>query len=179
MKNIGITSKMLNDFAKKKGLSKITRLSVAEFRELQMQAKSRSDSASDFFYHIEQKHEQYIVTVKGKHLSKNRFDSLSFKEKIQYKNAFKKAVEEYKILNMLRLKQLKTFENAEVHYVFYNPKSRDSDGNSENIKKLQDSLFSLGLIQDDKRKCLKCIGSDEVLSKEYMMRAYIKKLPIQ
>ena len=176
MKDLQISKRDLARLAKEKGVKKITRLSAAEFRELQSKATQKAPNHFAFTYSIESREGEYIVTLKGKHLSKNRFDSLSFKDKIRYKNAFKNAINEYKLINRKILKGLETFKKAEVSYSFYNPKSRDGDGNSENVKKFQDSLFSLGLIEDDKRSCLVCVGNDEVISKEYMMKAHIKRV---
>lgn len=176
MKGIQISKKDLNKLAKEKGVKKITRLTAKEFREPQNRSAQKSTNHFSFSYDIQSREEEYIVTLKGKHLAKNRFDSLSFKDKIRYKNAFKNAINEFKLINRRLLKSFETFKRAEVRYFFHNPRSRDGDGNSENIKKFQDSLFSLGLIEDDKRSCLVCVGNDEVISKEYMMKAHIKEL---
>jgi len=176
MKSLQISKRDLAKLAKEKGVKKITRLSAAEYRDLLSKSTQKAPNHFAFTYNIKSGEGEYIVTLKGKHLAKNRFDSLSFKDKIRYKNAFKNAVNEFKLINRKLLKRLETFKKAEVAYQFFNPVSRDGDANSENIKKFQDSLFSLGLIEDDKRSCLVCIGNDEVISKEYMMKAHIRRV---
>ena len=176
MKSLQISKKDLARLAKEKGVKKIARLTAAEYRDLLSKSTQKDPNHFAFAYDIESREGEYIVTLKGKHLAKNRFDTLSFKDKIRYKNAFKSAVNEFRLFNRKILKGFETFKIAEVFYSFHNPRSRDSDANSENIKKFQDSLFSLKLIEDDKRSCLVCVGNDEVISKEYMMKAYIRRV---
>lgn len=94
--------------------------------------------------------------LEGKHISKNTYDSLSMREQIRYKNAFKEAANIFKVNHAKFLDSITPFTRAEVYYTFYSKayQHRDHDGNSENIKKFQDTFTKLGLIVDDNRKCL-------------------------
>lgn len=178
-----ITPADLKKLAKKKGVKKVTRMTSKEYNEL-LRAKGQSKGTKrvlksfSFTYSIDrytfEGKEGYEITLKGRHYSKNDTNSFSRRELIRYSKAIHKAAEEFALLNRKFIKSLVPFQKAEVEYVFFNPRSRDHDNNSQTIKHFQDTFTNLRLIIDDKRKNLsqpKEVG--EIKSKEYMAKAFL------
>jgi len=179
---VPISKKSLRELAKKKGVKKITSMSSAEFRELQGKqgiSKTKPTMISpefSFVYKIEDIKGGYKITLFGKHLSKNRYDSLSFSSKLRYKNAIKNAAKEYWLLNRSFFKKLSTLKKASVRYEFYEPYKRDPDAEQETIKRFQDTFTLLKLIVDDDIDYLVPCGigaCKQIKSKEYKAVAYL------
>jgi len=119
--------------------------------------ESTSNSRRDFrfeFELIELSHNRVHVRVIGNHLSKNVVDSLSRRDNIRYKNAFKIAAKAFYLKNHKKIRSFKRIEKGEIYFIFYSKHSRDHDNNSENIKRVQDNIVRLGFVVDDKRENL-------------------------
>lgn len=189
-----LTPEDLKKLARKKGVKKIDRLTAAEYRELVLSKSGspKTGSGFSFKYEVEILSEtSYKVTVYGKHLSNNRINSISFKDRIRYKNAIKKAVEEFLVVNK-EMRSLRTLEGkVEILFVIYGKYSRDYDNNSITLKAIQDTLtlkmksenryHSLGIIEDDNRDILVPHPDNpiEVKDKEYKIEAIVKEISSQ
>ncbi|CAA6807512.1 MAG: Unknown protein [uncultured Sulfurovum sp.] len=173
-----ITPNDLKLLAKKRGVSKIDSLSAKEYREILLSKQTRGDSDGFYFeYSINENKEGYFISLLGRHYSNNSINSFSFKRKLAYKKAIHDAARIFSLKHRSFFKGIRPSTSAEVYYVFYNPKSRDSDANSMTIKYIQDTLVALRLIEDDNRKVLKRVVpkniDTEVLSKSYKSECFL------
>jgi len=125
---------------------------------------------------IDEKNFKFILI--GKHLSTNRVNSLSFREKLRYKSAIKKSVEEFMMVFAKKNNVLldKPFEKAKIIPVAYNPRSRDDDGNSITLKILRDQLTEYNYIVDDDREHLMQEKCQEVINKEYKFEIFLQEI---
>lgn len=205
-----ISATALEKIRKKYNLSDNSSLSASQFRELQgvsqndgsngqkrgVKGKNSTSSRKRQIFNFSFKYEfvvqnenTLIITLTGRHLSKNQYDRLpefdrkNKSSKHHYKKAFKTSAEECRLmqkslLNTLKKKKIIPSSSATVHYTFYNHVSRDHDNGSETIKRFQDTFTTLGLIVDDNRKNLLSEKEpDEVIinrSEEYRVVAVLK-----
>ncbi len=189
-----ISPKALDKIRKKYNLSSSSSISSSQFQEAQLLSQSSARKKQifnfSFQYHIEVVGEStLIITLTGRHLSKNQYDPLPEFDrknkcsKFHYKKAIKVASEECRLrqkglLGSLKKGGLIPASLATVHFTFYNPVSRDHDNGSETIKRFQDTFTVLGLIVDDNRKHLSSERDpDEVIigrNEEYKVVAVLK-----
>ena len=122
---------------------------------------------------VEKKREGvYLFTLYGIHLSTNRVNSLSRKDDIRYRNAIKKAFEEWYMTNIK--KRPKTpFESALLVPIHYNRVSRDDDSGTQTNKTMRDYIIRTGFVEDDTRKHIEQRKTKEVLQKEYKVEMYL------
>lgn len=160
------TVKAVDRIRKKYGLSHDDPLSAAQYREAcSMGSEKSGNSNFSFQYKLLKLTESCVmVEVAGNHLSKNSVDSLSFREKLAYKKAFKQGAKEMYLLERKRLRSFPVMKNAKISFAFYSKRSRDHDNNSENIKRVQDTLVSLGFLIDDKRENLELDEVKEIIA---------------
>lgn len=171
-----ISAKALKAYKKQSGKKDVSSLTAVEYRELVRISSAIDKKKEAFFFKldVERTDYGYFVVFTGKHLSKNRVNSLSFKDKIRYKNSVKSAMEVYRLQN-LRKKAFNTLQEARITYTFFNPKSRDGDANSETIKLVQDVLTRLGLIKDDTRDVIiEPPREKEIIAREYKIEIAVE-----
>jgi len=185
----------INKIRKKYGIKSGGSITSSQYREAQIlsssassKTHSKSTNPYSFIYYITTNIEQRKITIKlvGKHLSKNRFDSLSkwgVSGQKSYIKAIKKSSYDCYLVNRKMFFEFKKnglfpLKKATVEYIFYNVSSRDEDGNSETIKRLQDTFTTMGIIIDDKRSVLTSICAPrEVLitrGSEYYVEAILR-----
>ncbi len=182
-----ISATALKKIRKKYNLSSNSSLSASQFRELQGMGQNNGSSGRQvgtkgknsasmsrrqifsfsFKYELLVQNENtLIITLTGRHLSKNQYDRLpefdrkNKSSKYHYKKAFKTASEECRLMqkslfDKLKKEKITPLGLATVHFTFYNHRSRDHDNNgSDTIKPFQDTFTALGLIVDDSREYL-------------------------
>lgn len=171
----------LGKVRKKYNLKGNDSLSASQYREVQLltskkgsnyrgASSSRKKQIFNFYFDysvsISSDLNTLTITLVGRHLSKNQYDSLPLfdrkhkSSKHHFKKAFKTAAEVCRLkqkglFNSLKKKGIFPSTSASVHYIFYNPVSRDHDNGSENIKRLQDTFVTLGILEDDNRDVLR------------------------
>ena len=160
MKNNMISSKEYNNIVKKHNSSSHKKTDVFSFR-------CNIEKNSDL---------EYTITLFGKHLSTNRVNSLSFKNRLRYKTSIKKAIVEDGYLLYKNILPKQAFKKAEIWYEIYLPKSRDDDNNYSTLKIIRDCIISLGIVVDDKRENLVQTNLIEYIQKEYKIVVHIKSL---
>lgn len=160
------TVSAVNRVRKKYALSYSDPLSAAQYREACLTGPEKpSGSNFSFQYKLLKLTENcVIVEVIGNHLSKNSVDSLSFRAKLAYKKAFKQGAKEMYLFERKRLRSFPVMRKAKISFAFYTKKSRDHDNNSENIKRVQDTLVNLGFLVDDKRENLELDEIKEIIT---------------
>lgn len=166
MFNVGI--KDISEIRKKYNLKKNDALSSSQFREAQALSLSSSSSKNkkspfSFVYSVDSISKEFIqITIWGNHISKNVYDGLprwGTKSKHSYVASIKKGAREFFLKQRgFFLKHKKNgnipMEKSFISYTFYSTVSRDWDNNLESVKRFQDTLVSLSLISEDKRKNL-------------------------
>lgn len=123
----------------------------------------------------------WLFTLYGKHQSTNAINSFTFRKKLVYKSAIKKAAKYFFESEWLLIKQssdlsILPFKKAVMRAVAYNPKSRDDDGCSITLKIIRDIIVSYGFLIDDKRDFLVQEKTYEVIAKEYKIDVYLEML---
>lgn len=176
--SVDISPAKLKQLAKKKGVKRITSLSAAEYRDLQLSSNvsNKSSQAFSFGYTVDFQKNVVTATLTGKHLSNNRISSLPFRAKLKYKTAIKEAMKAYWVQHTKELKSFTYSAFTYCIYVCFNSRSRDSEANASSIKIFQDTFTSLRLIFDDDIKHFQNISrglSYEIVSKEYKIQAYM------
>jgi len=92
---------------------------------------------------------------------------MSFRDRIAYKNAIKRAAETAAMIYKNVLPET-PYRKCKIKYIVFNPRSRDDDANYETLKPLRDSAVNiLKIIEDDKRKMIISLKEKEILSKDY------------
>jgi len=150
------TVQAINKIRKKYNLTKKDALTSLQYKEalgINIEKKSNGGHTFTFVYKmIKRTNKGTILEIHGKHLSKNRIDSLRFRDKLRYKKAFKEAMRTFYMINKKVLMGVDAYPTASIEYIFYSSQSRDWDNNFETIKRVQDTLTSLRIIEDDKRE---------------------------
>lgn len=169
------TVKAVEGIRKKYGIAPNGALSVEQYREACSMSIDNQKVPFAFKYTIVSMSKQSItLEVHGDHLSKNVVDSLPFKQKLAYKKAFKDGAIALRMLEKGRIDAFPAMEKAIISFVFYSKKSRDYDNNSENIKRIQDTLVSLGFLVDDKRKNLTSKGNPKEVIVKSMPKVTVR-----
>lgn len=152
------TVKAVNAVRKRYGLSKNASLSTAQYKEavhLTMQKKTDTTQFAFQYKLLYLSDKGVVLEVRGNHLSKNRVDSLPFKQKLRYKKAFKDGARALCLMERKRLKSFPMMQRATIRFAFYSKYARDYDNHSETIKRVQDTIVSMGLLADDNPRVLK------------------------
>lgn len=141
-------------------------MDAKDFLEKCKKSKKDSLNFTPFEFHIEKTHYGLKITINGKHFSKNRINSMSFKQRLKYKGLIKKAS---KIAYLKYKKEIpqKPLDKVNVKYFIYNPRSRDDDANYETLKIIRDTLININILEDDNRKIIKNTKETEIISKTY------------
>lgn len=116
----------------------------------------------------------YLFTLYGRHLSTNSINAMSRKDHIRYKNAIKKAFEEWYMINTKK-RPKSPFKSAVLIPIHYNKVSRDDDSGVETNKIMRDCIVRTGFVQDDTRKHIMQKKTREVLQKEYKVEMLLLK----
>lgn len=181
-----ITSKEYNSIVKSpRNKIKINKtMTASEYREfLSTKTKGvlkvKNNELFSFTFNIKKiDNQNYLFTLLGRHRRTNECNSwASMGKRGAYKNAIKKAANDYCLINRKYLKSILPLTpsiDAEMYSIAYNPKSRDDDGNSVTLKYLRDILTNLNFIKDDNRKYFIEKDRKEVLQKEYKIEIYLK-----
>jgi len=182
-KDYGITPGDLKKLAKAKGVKKIssltakeyrdialgkkgkkakqtTSLTAAEYRKMQLSGKELGVKSNKFSFKYDAKpiRDGYLVTLTGRHLSKNDLNGSSMKRKMAYSSAIKKAVREFLLINRKRLPFVPLEGKVQVMFIFYGETERDYDNNDDTKKIFQDTLtvrhterygVGISIIEDD------------------------------
>jgi len=161
-------------------------ISSADYRSIMLgkssTAKNKTPKSSNYsFTFTATRISNYEIkfTLAGRHESTNVINGGSFRKKLVYKNAIKKAAYEYFLQYRNEYRLLvpdNPYENCTILPISYNPKSRDDDGNSVTLKTIRDILTEYKFIKDDSRKYLKQLPNDEVISKEYKIELILTNL---
>jgi hypothetical protein len=147
----------LNKVRKKYNLSKTQSISSAQFREAQEMSSAKTtkrkiDTKGFTFSIVELRDGYSHIRIEGNHLSKNVIDSLPFRQKLRYKASFKIGMNNFYAMNKRKIDKFKTIREGHISFIFNSTHSRDHDNNSETIKRVQDTMVILRIIEDDKRK---------------------------
>ena len=155
------TIKAVNAVRKRYALPKNASLSTAQYKEAVRISMRRKTDTTQFAFQYKLLYlskKGAVIEVCGDHLSKNRVDSLPFKQKLRYKKAFKDGVRALCLVERKRLKSFPVMQKATIRFAFYSQYARDYDNHSETIKRVQDTVVSMGLLADDNPKVLKPAG---------------------
>ena len=158
------------DALKKKGS-----ISAFEFRELMVKGgKTSNKQIFSFVVSFAAGDNGCIVTMTGKHLSKNRYNAMGRRDQMRYKGAIKKALSQAALVYREEIKK-HFFEKVKIEYVVYNPRSRDDDANYETLKPLRDGVVSFfKIFPDDKRSVVLKSKEREVISRKYKVEMKIQ-----
>ena len=175
------TPKAVTTIRKKYGLLKNDPLSTSQYKEacaLSSAANTTKSRQFSFKYILETlTHDEVVIIIEGVHLSNNRINSLTFKQKLAYKKAFKLGADELYLLERKRLKSYPVMQKAEIDFTFYTTRSRDHDNNNETLKRVQDTIVALGLVADDKREnIIMPSPPGEVLAKNYKILVALRRI---
>jgi len=139
--------------------------------------KEKKDPLKDvhYTYNVEFKKNTIIVTLLGKHFSKNVTNSMSLKDVMRFKTKLKDASYNFFLLNPKMKKFCQRWECVAIHYDIYNPRSRDT--HNTDLKTFRDTFTNVGIIKDDNRTIIPFPPTEkETISKEYKIVATIRKL---
>jgi len=178
--NNSISAKEYNKIisANKKRVKTQSRMSAAEYRELQKSGKYISKKREfSFTLDIKEIHykKEYLFILYGKHLSTNSMDSLSFKARLQYKKAIKKAFYDFALCNKKILlkspieSKVELFPKAWIKSHIH----RDDDG-YRTLKPIRDMIINLGFVTDDSPLYLQQHKTEEFLGNEWKIEILLK-----
>lgn len=120
--------------------------------------------------------DEYKFSLIGRHHSTNEINGwLSFGKRNAYKLAIKQAFYDFFLVNKNLIPKT-SFEKSVMYSIAYNKSSRDDDGNRISLKAFRDMLTEYGFIVDDSRKYFFEMPNFEVLSKDYKLEIYLKKI---
>lgn len=151
-------------------------MTASEYRSLQNKKKQTGFSFNLEFEEIV-KFKEYRFVLHGRHLSTNRMDSLSFKARLQYKNAIKKAFFDFAICNKKSLLatpidgKVEIFPSAWIKSRIH----RDDDG-YRTIKTIRDMIVQLGFVHDDSPDYMFQHPVKEYLSDCWKIEILVRKL---
>lgn len=157
--------------------SKKGSVNIDDFKNI-LKSKNQNKNEFNFETTIKNENDLYIIEFNGKHFAKNVIQNtwhrgilLAYKKAIKTsaKNAFLKA----KSNNILPINPL---NEVEIKIEVYNPRSRDDDANYDTLKWMRDTFTVHKLIIDDNREVIKSTIEKEIISKEWKIIFYIKKL---
>jgi len=155
----------INSKKKKSPSRSITSGGLRQNAILKPQQKRREFS---FVFTIEEiaKNKEYLFALKGKHLSTNSVNSLSFKDKLRYKTSIKNSILEAALIYR-KLIPKKAFQKVVITPTTFQSRSRDDDNLHATSKIIRDSIVNIGFVVDDKRENLKQEATEEVISKDW------------
>jgi len=139
--------------------------------------KSRKEPLQDvhYTYNIQFDNDIIVVTLLGKHFSKNVTNSMSLKDLMRFKTKLKNSSYHFFLLNPKMKKFCKQWDKVTIHYDIYNPRSRDT--HNTDLKTFRDTFTNVGIIKDDNRTVIPFPPTErEIISKEYKIIATIRKL---
>ena len=151
---------------KKKIVSKsMTSIELRQKSVLKPQ-QTRRDFPFVFIIEEIEKNKEYLFILKGRHLSTNSVNSLSFKEKLRYKTRIKNSISDAALIYR-KLIPKKAFQRVVITPTTFQSRSRDDDNLHATSKIIRDSIVNIGFVVDDKRENLKQEATEEVISKDW------------
>ena len=153
-------------------ISKLSSITNQEFLSLNKKSIKKALSFS-FTVNIQPSEDIVIVEVVGKHYSKNVMNNWHRGTLLKYKKAIKTAFHDFFLLNKI---YFDPFDYSQIHYVVYNPKSRDDDANYNTLKYIRDCFTVHNIIDDDSRYYLAPSSEEEIISKEYKIKCIITRI---
>jgi len=150
-------------------------LSIENQKQLKKERKDPLKGVS-YKYSVEFKNgNEAVVTLRGKHFSKNVTNTFSIRNRMRFKKMLKDSAYQFFILNPHMKRYCKRWNRVVIHYDIYNPKSRDT--HNTDLKTFRDTFIYTGIIEDDNRQVIPFPPTEkEIISKEYKIVAYIKKI---
>jgi len=139
--------------------------------------KEKKDPLQDvhYTYNVKFSEDVIVVTLLGKHFSKNVTNSMSLKDVMRFKTKIKDSSYHFFLLNPKMKKFCKKWDKVAIHYDIYNPRSRDT--HNTDLKTFRDTFTNVGIIKDDNRTVIPFPSTErEIISKEYKIVATIRKL---
>jgi len=170
--------KIVSPKSKRKKHSELKSMTASEYRALQ---SKKTTSKKEFSFTLEFEEiipfQEYRFILHGRHLSTNSMDSLSFKARLRYKNAIKKAFYDFAVCNKKRLLKspidgkVEIFPTAWIKSYIH----RDDDG-YRTIKTIRDMIVQLGFVFDDSPEYMFQHPTKEHLSDCWKIEILVKKL---
>lgn len=149
-------------------------ITAKEYRKILDNTKTKKELNLNFSFEFTKLNDNtYFLVMFGMHLSNNRINSLSFKNRLKYASAIKQSAEVCFILNK-RIIPKKPYSSVSITPTAYNPRSRDDDGNSRTLKIVRDLLETYKIVINDSRKHFTEEKCKEVLQKEYKIELLIE-----
>jgi len=164
-----ITAKEYRDSMRCKATKKKSlQMSSKEFNKARLKKTPKEKRSFTFTATIEQleKNKKYLFTIRGIHLSTNSVNSLSFGDKLRYKTAVKKGMENAALIYRSLIPKI-PFSKVVLIPTSFQTRSRDDDNLYATTKIIRDSIVSIGFVEDDKRENLRQERTEEVISKEW------------
>lgn len=185
------TNTQIKKAFKDEGIKRTSTMSSDEYKRISSRLESyktkpslenktlKKDPLHDVIYNycVEKRDKDIIVvTMNGKHFSKNRVNAMSLRDKMRLKTLIKTSSTIFFLSNRNILKNIcNKWEKVSIHYDIYNPKSRDT--NSTDLKTFRDTFTINGLIKDDNRDVIPNLPTQtEIISKEYKIVATIRRI---
>jgi len=116
-----------------------------------------------------------VITLSGRHFSRNRVNSMSMREKMVYKTRMKDSAKIFFMKYRHIARKCEKWDKVKIFYEIYNPKSRDT--NATDLKILRDTFTEHGIIKDDNRNVIPVLPKQkEIISKNYKIVATITRI---
>ncbi len=149
----------------------------SEYRDL---LTKQSSSLKEFAFNLDFEQiifrEEYRFTLNGRHLSTNSMDSLSFRAKLRYKNAIKKAFYDFALCNKKKLLNSPIDGKVDIYPTAWIKSHihRDDDA-YRTIKTIRDMIVDLGFVTDDSPRYMFQHPVKEILSDCWKIEILVKK----
>ena len=157
---------------------KQTSMKSSEYKEF---LRKKPSSAKEFLFSLEFEEviplEEYRFILNGRHLSTNSMDSLSFRGRLRYKNAIKKAFYDFALCNKKKLLSSPIDGKVDIYPTAWIKSHihRDDDG-YRTIKTIRDMIVELGFVTDDSPQYMFQHPVKEVLSDCWKIEIFVKKV---
>jgi len=176
--NYSISAKEYREIVSPKSKSAAkTSISSSDYQNL---LKKKSSSSKNFFFTLEFKeivpYKEYRFTLKGRHLSTNSMNSLSFRDALRYKNAIKKAFYDFALCNKKKLLHSPIDGKVNIYPTSWiKSRIRRDDDGYRTIKTIRDMIVELGFVTDDSPQYMSQYSVKEILSDCWKIEILVKQ----